>query len=318
MAFHDVLIPAGFQYGSAFGPGFATIVQETASGHETRVTRRAQGRHRLTLRKELQSNIEAAALKSFALERRGSLHSFKVSDVSDFTTHPDGTGAHTLVDAALGSGDGTNKTFQLLKIYGVGGPNPYARALTLPVGGTVLVALDTIATTAFSLAGDGKITFDTAPANGVVVTAGCQFYVPVRFGLSFDQWAALQADAFNNWSLPQLDVVEVLNEVENPERRPPDGGRDWGALATSFRVAFNDGKVQRVNPSVAISMVLPSPAPWTPGGHEVFVVAVASGAAGSVQVRDDAGNAVGAAITAGQYRMLDLVIGASTASWVLG
>jgi uncharacterized protein (TIGR02217 family) len=83
MAFHDTQLPDGFQYGSLAGAGFATIVQETSSGHETRIARQAQARHRFRLVKILQSKSEAKALKAFALGRRGSLHSFKIQDIAD-------------------------------------------------------------------------------------------------------------------------------------------------------------------------------------------------------------------------------------------
>jgi len=316
MSFHDVVLPAGIQYGSASGAGFATVLQETASGHEVAIARQSQGRHRLRLIKALQTSAEAAALKSFGLERRGSAHSFKVTDVKDFTTASDGQSAHDGGDAIIGTGNGVKAgPYQLIKKYG--SVNPYIRTITLPVAGTVLVKLDSISTTAFSVNGAGEITFDTPPANGVVITAGCQFYVPVRFGLSFDQWAQLQADAFDVWSMPDLDVFEKLDEVENPERRQPDGGKDYGAVSASVRVAFNDGCFHHLNPSTAISLLLP-PSSRCPGGHEVFMISVASGAAGSVQVRDDVGTAIGSAITAGQVRSVNLAINASGgATWVL-
>lgn len=317
MSFHDVVLPPGFQYGSASGSGFATVVQETASGHEVRIARQSQSRHRLRLIKALQTSAEAAALKSFALERRGSLHSFKVTDVADFTTAADGQSAHTGGDAIIGTGDGTKAgPYQLIKKYG--NLNPYIPSLTLPVPGTVLVTLDAAPTTAFTLNGMGQITFNTPPGNGVVIAAGCQFYRAVRFGQGVDQWAQLQADAFDTWSMPDLDVIEVLDEVENPERRQPDGGLNYGSVSASIRLAFNDGCFQHMSPTTAISVFLPPPS-RCPGGHEVFVISVASGAAGSAQVRDDVGTAVGAAITAGQVRSVDLALNASGgATWVVG
>jgi uncharacterized protein (TIGR02217 family) len=317
MSFHDVVLPAGIQYGSASGAGFATVIQETASGHEVRIARQSQGRHRLRLIKALQTSAEAAALKTFGLERRGAEHSFKVTDEKDFTTASDGQSAEDGGDSLIGSGDGVKTgPYQLIKKYGI--VNPYIRTITLPVPGTVKIKLDAISTTAFTVNGSGQVTFDTPPGNGIAIFCGCQFYVPVRFGLGFDQWAQLQADAFGVWSLPDLDVFEVLDEVENPERRQPDGGKDWGAVSASFRVAFNDGCFHHVNPSVAISAILPPPS-RCPGGHEVFVFSVYTGAAGSLQVRDDVGTAIGAALTAGQVRTVHLAINASGgATWVLG
>lgn len=317
MSFHDVVLPAGLQFGSASGSGFATVVQETASGHEVRIARQSQGRHRLRLMKALQTSAEAKTLKSFAMERRGAYHSFKVTDVSDFTTATDGESAATIGDAIIGVGDGTKTgPFQLIKVYG--SVNPYVRTIRLPVTGTVMVALNAIQTSAFTVNGSGEITFNSAPGNGVVITAGCQFYVPVRFSLNVDQWTALQADAFNVWSLPDLEVVEVLDEVQNPERMVPDGYKDYGAVSASVRIAFNDGNGHHLNPSTAISLFLPAPT-GIPGGSNVFTVSVYSGAAGSVQVRDDAGNAIGSALTAGQIRTISLAINASNgATWVIG
>jgi len=317
MSFHDVVLPPGIQYGSGSGAGFSTIVQETASGHEVRISRQSQGRHTLRLVKALQTRAEAKALKTFALERRGALHSFKATDVSDFTTHADGESAHDGGDVVIGSGDGVKTgPFQLLKTYGT--VNPYVRTITLPVPGTVLARLDAAPTTAFTVNGQGQITFDTAPANGVLITAGCQFYVPVRFSLAFDQWAGLQADAFDTWSLGDMQVVEVLDEVQNPERLDSNGGRDYGVVSASFRIAYNDGKFHHLNPSVAISLFLP-PSAGIPGGASIFRVSTYIGAAGSVQVRDDAGTAIGSTLSAGTVRDLDLAINASGgATWVLG
>ena len=107
MAFHDVSLPSDFQYGSGMGAGFATIVQQTASGHEFRVARQAQGLHRLSLRKELQSSTEAQTLKAFALARRGALHSFRVKDWSDYSSASDGQATPTTLDVILGTGNGT-------------------------------------------------------------------------------------------------------------------------------------------------------------------------------------------------------------------
>ncbi|PKP67590.1 MAG: TIGR02217 family protein, partial [Alphaproteobacteria bacterium HGW-Alphaproteobacteria-5] len=71
---------------------------------------------------------------------------------------------------------------QLVKAY-TSGAQSWTRAITKPVAGTVRVALDG----AEQLGGwsidatTGVVTFDTAPATGVAVTAGFEFDVPVRF-----------------------------------------------------------------------------------------------------------------------------------------
>jgi uncharacterized protein (TIGR02217 family) len=83
----------------------------------------------------------------------------------------------------LGTGNGTAKTFALIKRYGTGSLT-YDRAITKPVAGTVRVAVAGVelAATAFSVnALTGLVTLTTAPATGAVITAGYSFHTPVRF-----------------------------------------------------------------------------------------------------------------------------------------
>ena len=85
-------------------------------------------------------------------------------------------------DQAIGTGDGTTTAFQLVKRY-ASGSQTWVRTITKPVDGTVRVALDG----AEQLVGwsvdttTGVVTFDSAPAGSVTITAGFAFDVPVRF-----------------------------------------------------------------------------------------------------------------------------------------
>lgn len=316
MAFHDVLLPDGFQYASSAGPGFATIVQQSGSGHETRIQRQSQALHRLSLIKQLQTPAEAKALKSFALERRGSLHSFKVRDFSDYTSNADGETAASNLDQVIGTGDGTTTTFQLVKRYGYLGTNEYTRTITLPESGTVTVAVDGVPT-ATNPASDGRIVFSAAPANGAIITAGFRFYVPVRFTLEFERWARLQADEFQVWSLANLDVQEVPSEVEQPERYHYGGSRDWANVGADIAISWNDGRLHNINPTLAINAFLPPPGQQG-SGPNVFVFNVPAGAAANLQIRDDAGNTVGTAFGSGTggIRTIHLLRTASGTTWI--
>ena len=63
------------------------------------------------------------------------------------------------------------------------GAQSWTRAITKPVAGTVSIALNgTPQASGWSVsAATGLITFTTAPAAGVAITAGFEFDVPVRF-----------------------------------------------------------------------------------------------------------------------------------------
>jgi len=303
MAFHDITLPDEFQYGSSAGAGFATVIQRTASGHEYRVARQSQAVHRLTLRSELRSASQAKALKAFALARRGALHSFRIKDWSDYTTNADGETAPTELDQLIGTGNGTTTTFQIVKRYEILGPNEYIRTITLPKIATAKVALNgVLQVSGYSVSSDGKIVFTSAPGAGVVVQAGCEFDVPVRFTADVDQWARLQADAYNVWSLPQLDVQEVLGEVEYPERWQPGGAKYWGTITSSIRMAFNDGSLHVVQTNTSgLQMFLPVPT-YSGTGPAIFTIITGVGTQ-NITLRDDAGNFLATMVPTNTYRI---------------
>lgn len=315
MAFHNVTFPAGIAYGSRVGAGFNTLIQQTASGHEVRLSRQSQGRHRCVPVKQLQSQAEAMALKTFALARRGSLHSFRLFDVLDNTSAADGTSAPTATDIGIGTGDGTTTSFQLFKVYDGSGPAPYLRTITLTVAGSVMVAVDGTPTFDFWEA-NGVITLFTAPTLGQIVTAGFRFEVPVRFTKAVDEWAKLQIDAYQLWSMPDLECVEVLDEIEWPEAWSPGGDYSHGSTGSDIQIVAREGRLQRVTPTANINVILPAPDPF-PGG-ELFTIANQAPSTYTVQVRDDAGNAVGSPIAAGATKRVWLSVSSGTAVWGIG
>ena len=316
MAFHDVSLPDDFEYRSISGAGFSTIVQETASGHEFRVARQSQGRHRFRLSKALQTPAEAQAIKAFGLGRRGSLHSFRLKDWSDFTTNADGVTDPTNTDVIIGTGDGTIDTFQLIKVYDASGAAPYQRTITLPVSGTVVVSLDNVPTSAFSVSSTGEVVLNSAPLSGVVVRAGCKFDVPVRFASEVDAFMQLEAAGYEVWNVPTLDCIEVLSEVEQPERWFAGGATDHGTVSTTQLLQLNGGMLHSYNPTADVDVYLPAVA-RIPGGGQIFVIHVETGATHSVQLVDETGSDVGSAISAGVTKTVGLARSASTATWVV-
>lgn len=316
MAFHDISLPDGLQYQSTAGAGFDTIIQQPASGHEYRIARQSQGRHRFRLVKALQTEAEAKAIKAFALGRRGALHSFRLKDFSDYTTAENGIDAPTDLDHTIGEGDGTETTFQLQKVYEGSGPNAYSRTITLPVTGTVVVSINSVNTTSFTVSGQGEVVLNSAPVLGATIKAGCEFDVPVRFERSFDQWAQMSAQAFQTWSLVDMGCIEVLSEVELPERWYAGGGRDWGTITQDVQIRLNDGAFHLFETAGAYSAFLPSVS-RIPGGDRIFTLHNSSASTSTVQIRDDAGTAIGSAMTAGQTKFVGLARSTTTSSWVV-
>ena len=268
---------------------------------------------------EVQSDTEISTLKEFHMRMRGSLDSFRAKDWNDYTTASDGVSTEAATDVILGSGDGSETQFQLVKRYATGESGEYVRTITLPIEDTVEVRVAGVAKTRgtdYTVSDPGGvITFTTAPTMGQQVTAGCQFDVPARFEKGMDAWAGIRADASGLWSMPQLDLVEVLDEVEHPERWDPGGSKDLGTLAADYTLSFGNDALLVLTPNFSSTgkLILPVPPTLHQGGPGLFVIVVKSGT-GSVRLYDDAGNAVGAAWSSGT-RVVDLLVGSSSSEW---
>ena len=82
------------------------------------------------------------------------------------------------------------------------------RTITKPVAGTVRVVLGMVEQMSGWTVDEttGLITFTTAPANGVIVRAGFEFDVPVRFDTDY-----LEVDfaAFAAGDIPTIPLIEV-------------------------------------------------------------------------------------------------------------
>jgi uncharacterized protein (TIGR02217 family) len=107
-------------------------------------------------------------------------------------------------------GDGATAAFQLAKIYGSSFA-PWSRAITQPVAGSVLVAVDGLAQAPERFAvntSTGVISFvaEHIPGVGAAVTAGFEFDVPVRFDTDQLEINLGQIEA---GSIPHIPIVEI-------------------------------------------------------------------------------------------------------------
>jgi uncharacterized protein (TIGR02217 family) len=181
MAFHEVRFPDNISRGARGGPERRTQIVELASGSEERNASWANSRRRYDVAYGIRRADDLAAVVAFFEARNGRLHGFRFKDWADFKSClPSQSPGPT--DQPIGTGNGAATLFQLTKRY-ASGAQTWTRAITKPVAGTVTIALNgatqasgwSISTTT------GLITFTTAPAAGVAITAGFEFDVPVRF-----------------------------------------------------------------------------------------------------------------------------------------
>jgi uncharacterized protein (TIGR02217 family) len=197
MSFHDVRFPPDISYGASGGPGYSTSVITVASGHERRNSNWQAARGRWNVAHGLKKREQVAALIAFFRARRGRAYGFRFKDWTDFQ----GTAQ------MIGTGNGSLKMFPLVKNYASGGIIE-GRLITRPVTGTVKVYRNgVLATSGVTVDhGTGVVTFTTAPAAGVIVTADFEFDVPTRFDT--DQMdITIETYALGSWG--QVPVVEI-------------------------------------------------------------------------------------------------------------
>jgi uncharacterized protein (TIGR02217 family) len=181
MAFHEVRFPDNISRGARGGPERRTQIVELASGAEERNASWANSRRRYDVAYGIRRADDLAAVVAFFEARNGRLHGFRFKDWADFKSClPSQTSGPT--DQPIGTGNGSATLFQLTKRY-ASGAQSWTRAITKPVAGTVTIALNgTPQASGWSVSSaTGLVTFTTAPAAGVAITAGFEFDVPVRF-----------------------------------------------------------------------------------------------------------------------------------------
>jgi uncharacterized protein (TIGR02217 family) len=206
--FHEILFPLDIALKSAGGPERRTEIVAFASGHEHRNARWAHSRRRYDAGYGVKTLEALQEVVAFFEERRGRLYGFRWRDRLDCSS---AAGAVvSALDQTIGIGDGTRSTFQLVKTYG-SAHAPYIRTIGKPVSGSVRVAVggEELAGGRWSCdAVTGLVTFapGSVPPNGVTVTAGFTFDVPVRFDTDY-----LEADlsAFAAGAIPKIPLVEV-------------------------------------------------------------------------------------------------------------
>jgi len=181
MAFHEVRFPDNISRGARGGPERRTQVVELASGDEERNASWANSRRRYDVAYGIRRADDLAAVVAFFEARNGRLHGFRYKDWADYKSALPSL-AITATDQQIGTGTGSLQTFQLSKRY-TSGAQTWVRTIAKPVAGTVRIALGMVE----QLSGwtldptTGVVTFTTAPAGGVIVRAGFEFDVPVRF-----------------------------------------------------------------------------------------------------------------------------------------
>lgn len=192
MSFEEVQFPTDISYGSQGGPQFSTTISVQAAGHEKRNIDWAQARYTYDVAYGVKDQSLMETLITFFQAMAGRGYGFRYKDHLDYKSTASmataiGDTDQVCKNTVTGGyvGDGSTTTFQIMKTYS-GGAQTRRREITKPVSGTVVVSLDDVSQNASPLGWSvdtttGIITFTTPPGSNVVVKAGYEFDVPVRF-----------------------------------------------------------------------------------------------------------------------------------------
>lgn len=208
MSFHEVRFPANLSFGSVGGPERRTDVVTLANGYEERNTPWSHSRRRYDAGLGMRSLEDVETLIAFFEARRGRLFGFRWKDWADYKSAPASVDPD-FEDQLIGTGDGSTTTFQIVKTYWSGAQS-YVRPVSKPVLGTISVGLQgDRQTETINYEVDtttGRIEFAAPPDQGVRITAGFEFDVPVRFDTDAIQTSVA---SFRAGDVPNVPVLEV-------------------------------------------------------------------------------------------------------------
>lgn len=277
MGFHEVQFPTGISYGSKGGPTHRTDIVVLDSGAEERISRWDEARRQYNVAYGVKSLNQLTELQTFCISRRGSAFGFRYKDWLDFTTSSNHRSSPTNIDQVIGTGDDAEVDFQLLKRY-TSGLIQRVRNIRKPVTGTTVVAFDGVNQASGWTVNTvtGIITFTSPPGVDVVITAGCQFDVPVRFGGEVDSYLQLTIEDFDQGNT-DISVVEIIDDDQVSDEYYYGGSSTHDPMIGDVTVTEGNGRVQVFNPTASgLKVKLVDPADFPPGGPYFYLVNVSA------------------------------------------
>ncbi len=192
----DAIFPTlpGLKWDVTKKPYFSTKIQTSVNGKESRAIDWSYPRWQFDLSYELLRDDvtnELRTLMGFFLQRQGAFDSFLYTDPSD----------NYVASQSIGTGNGATTVFQLVR--SLGGFTELMKNIT----GTPVVRLNgTVQGSGWTVDGNGLITFTTAPAAGVAVTADFSYYFRVRFLQDESEFSQFMQ---NLWELKKCQLVSL-------------------------------------------------------------------------------------------------------------
>jgi uncharacterized protein (TIGR02217 family) len=205
VSFYDERFPEKWALDAVRSIRWINEIVAPRNQREVRNTPMATARYVWDLSMSAKTGGERMEFDGWFLAMNGQQHTFVYRDLADYQ----------LDRQTIGTGTGAKLAFQLVKSYSAGLAT-YSRNITRPVTATVRVWVNGVELlSGWSVSRTtGIITFGSAPADGAVVAASCEFDVPVRFNQSSLDWQIAGKNPVRGllWVCPGLSLIEVIGE----------------------------------------------------------------------------------------------------------
>lgn len=189
---------AGLSWDGDWTVMFSTKIKTATSGKEYRAAMMSAPLYKVQLPYEfLRSGIqqELQTLFAFFQARQGSFDSFLFLNPND----------NAVVDQAIGTGNATNKVFQLVRGIAAGFSEPTQNINVIT--NIKIAGVAKALTTDYIVSSSGLITFVVAPANGALVTATFSYYYRARF---LSDSASFKEFVNNIFSTKSIELMACL------------------------------------------------------------------------------------------------------------
>lgn len=257
MAFRYAVFPDCKQFGAVATTSHSVSIVKLRNGVEFRTSRTDGALRSYEFVYGPGSNYsEIAQVNAFQLTMGGAEDSFLIRDFIDSNSSVSGIGAITPSDQVIASGNGSKRDFQLIKSYLTRDPAGALVAFKIreiehPKALTTRIALDGVETTAFSVnVYTGVVTLDVAPGAGVTITAGYEFYVPVRFTEETSERFGVSLIG-QDTSEVSVSMVEVPGEGAYSTDFAYGGHLDGSSMNSDIRLSGGDGGLIELVPQRA-------------------------------------------------------------------
>lgn len=196
----NIRLPEQLEAGASAKPRYSTEIVSTDGGWEVRNSRWAYPKHEFSfsLSPGTKDDEWLTVFRNLFYAAGGSAEAFLFKHWSDFEG----------LDEEIGTGDGIETEFQLVKNY-TAGAITRERKITRPVEDTVVIFADSVVVPGASVDySTGIVTITPAPALNVKITADFEFDIPVRFEDDEIELLGLTHDLDQPVSLVLLEVRE--------------------------------------------------------------------------------------------------------------